>query len=177
MPQYISFYPHTEIRGRAIWTTVMGMGEAILPVLDAYGLDDLEPETWYPQQVWLDVLKALDKSNGKPFDYELVTTGIRAAQGIVFEANVHTIPDAIQALAFIYATNHRHKPPHEGIFIERVDERRLRVTMRTPYPNSFEYGLLHGTAHRFQPNDASLTIRYDLHPCSDEDACIYHIVW
>ncbi len=177
MPQFVAFYPHTEIIGRAIWTAVLEMDEDILAVLDANGLDNLEPETWYPQQTWLNALKAMNQGHTQPFHYKLVVSGIRAARRIQYEPEVQTIPEAIRALSLIYATNHRNKPNYEGIFLEENGVRHLRVKFCTPYPHAFEYGVLQGTAHRFQPDDANLMVRFDINETPNDDTCIYHIVW
>lgn len=47
MAEFVAFEPTVEVIGQAILATIAGMGDAAIPYLKKYELDDIKPEQWY----------------------------------------------------------------------------------------------------------------------------------
>jgi hypothetical protein len=58
MAQYMAFDSNVEIVGRTILATIDGLGDEALAVFLQHGIADIDVDGWYPQQMWLDVLRS-----------------------------------------------------------------------------------------------------------------------
>jgi hypothetical protein len=58
-----------------------------------------------------------------------------------------------------YQYNHRGDVGEQHV--ELVDDHRLRVTIRTPYPDDLFYGMYYGLVRRYAPADIEYTVAYD----------------
>ncbi len=155
------FDPSTEISGNAIKTYSKAIEKTYVDtVLDSYGIDTIDPEAWYPLQIWLDVLNEIHL-NLSSMSY-FVTIGMSIAEALPFPEHFNDLPllDVLQLAPQGYTIDHRGDDIG-SIDTEQIDERSLRFIVRTPYPDDFFYGVCYGLAQRFAGPDQMFTVQYD----------------
>lgn len=151
--------------------------DEIWDVLEAHGLQEIDPEQWYPQQAWLDVLRdVIGRGNAM---FNLVSIGMKLAELFPMPPDIRTMHEALGAVDDIFRMSNPDAEP--GIMrTENVEPRHVRIVSATPYPDDFEYGVIYGLARRYLPPDGHLVVRHvDDAPCrkNDGDTCTYDITW
>ncbi|NDJ35989.1 MAG: hypothetical protein GYB64_15140, partial [Chloroflexi bacterium] len=64
MEKYKATNPDVEVSGQSMLSVVAGMLDEVQPILDKYGIEAIDPEGWYPQQVFIDMFKELQEAKG-----------------------------------------------------------------------------------------------------------------
>lgn len=174
MAEYVSFDPNVEVLGRVLFSWIEGTGGDIIPALEAHGIVDVDPDSWYPLQTALAALKTFSQSTN------LVNMGKKIIDNAKFPLEQMTsIERAIELIDQAYHMNHRHG--EIGHYrAETAGERHIVMVAENPYPSDFDYGLLWSIATRFMPEDADVVVELDLNkPTRLEGAnsCTYHITW
>ncbi len=161
MTQYKTFGPDAEVFGAAMMAFVKSINYTnFSQILAHHGLETINPNSWYPQQVWLDVFS--DIANRPGFSTDLVSIGMKIVETAVMPPEVQSLPFMDVALSFnqgSYLANNRGKDVG-GIEAQVIDPHHVVMIDRTPYPDDFVYGAYYALARRFLPN-TTFTVKYD----------------
>lgn len=167
MAEYHLTQQNIEISGEAMLCNIQAMGRAVVPMLGKYGIDELYPNRWYPQQAWLEILEALTQEVG----IDLMSVGSRIAAAVSLPNGHFTIPKLLTFLNDLYRQTHRHcEPPFRA---EVIGERKVRIEDSSPYPPDLHFGLIFGLFSRVMPYGANLTVRCE----HGGKATIYTVTW
>lgn len=158
MARYETFGPDAEVLGSAMLAFVESMNYGnLMVILEQHNLTTIEPDRWYPQQIWLDVFSDVASTE------DLVSVGMKIV-------NTAKMPPELETLPFIeimsnfnqgsYLANNRGADIGE-IAIEVVDDNHIIMIDKTPYPDSFVYGAYYAMARKYLPKNYQFTIRYD----------------
>jgi hypothetical protein len=177
MPEYKAFDEQVEVKGAAILATLQGIdSELVTPVAQKFGLVDVQAGQWYPQQAWLDTLKALDETQlGGTLN--LVAVGMKIPDTADWPAEINSFEAALFSIDEAYHMNHRHG--EIGHYqAERINDQQIDVICNNPYPCYFDYGIVYAVAHRFTPK-GGYTVTHDERACRKrgDSACVYHVKW
>lgn len=177
MAQFVAFDPAVEVRGAAILSTIEGLEADVRPLLERHGMSDVQPDAWYPQQAWLDVLKDISEARGEAV-FDLVSIGMRIPDSAVWPAEVDSVESALKSIDVAYHMNHRNG--EIGHYLaEIVGENHVRVTCDNPYPSDFDYGIIYRTAQKFMPEGMAATVWRADSPSrlEGDEMCIYDVTW
>ncbi|MCU0476738.1 MAG: hypothetical protein MUC99_11635 [Anaerolineae bacterium] len=156
MPQYVAqkgkaASPQVEAMGAALGPMISNIrAEEVRMVLKEYGVEDIDLQQWYPQQLLLDIFRAVEGQYGE-FSENLVAIGIQAIDAFAFPDSVTDIEAVIQFLQGVYQMTHRNHPAEESWLCHKVGENAYDITANMPYPDASSYGYLYGLARRFAP--------------------------
>ncbi len=176
MAEFISFDPGVEVSGHVVFSTLAAPDEQTKPVMERYGLGDVDPESWYPLQALLDVLQELAERG----HFNMVAIGMTIPDVAMFPPEINTIEDALILLGEAYQMNHRGGEIGEYVF-KKTGEQIGEMLCRNPYPSDFDYGLIYRLIQKHRPDDSSKfqVARDDSisNRKNGGDACIYHVSW
>jgi hypothetical protein len=150
--------------------------DIILPLLPKYGLDNINPDKWYPHQSWMNVLRDLSTAPGG--NMALVAFGKQVAQSAVMPPEIDSIPKVLELLHTIHHMNLRNVPAEEGYVIKQVGNQHYLVYHNTPNPLDAIYGFLWGLAARFKQPGERFVVRMIENPNPNEiPGAVYEIKW
>lgn len=181
MTTYKIFGPDAEVFGGAMLAFVQSINyQNFKTVLERHGVKDIDPNTWYPQQMWLDIFS--DISRTPDASSNLVSIGIKIAETAPVPPQVQALPFQQIMLGFndgSYLANNRGK---DIGYIETqiIDDQHILMVDKTPYPADFVYGAYYGMARRFLPKGTDFTVKFDADVPTREkggDATLVHIMW
>jgi hypothetical protein len=121
--------------------------DIILPIMNKYGLDSYDVNSWYRTQTLLHSLRTLYTEPGG--DEAFIGIGQKLAEALPFEHGVRMVQDAILALNQTYHKVHRGIHTEEGFLVDKIQPNILVVTNNTPLPGELIYGMLHAFGRRF----------------------------
>ncbi len=176
MAQFVAFDPNVEVSGASILSVVAALGEDIRDLLAAYGITELTPNSWYPQQMWLDAFREIAEGDLDNM-FDLVNVGIQTPQNAFWPQDIQSVEEALQSLNEAYHMNHRGGEIgyYEAIPLE---DGGIKVICENPYPCDFDYGLIYGVVRMYAPEDAQIVVEHDPEgPCRKhgEDVCVYYV--
>lgn len=150
--------PEVEIIGQTMVAFMENLrADEVKKVMALHGLTAIDPNRWYPQQLFLDIYAAIEAEHGEFSEY-LVAIGVKTIDTVPLPENVTNIEQAIGFLHTIYTTIHRNLPEGEGWTVERVGEHLYRIGANFPYPAAATYGYLFAFARRFAPKGLRFTV-------------------
>ena len=167
-----------EVSGAAILATVAGMESDIEGLLEAYGIDDLSADGWYPQQAWLDVLNTIGDTNAGYAMLDLVSIGMRIPENALWPPNVTDVVTALESIDVAYHMNHRGGDI--GSYrAERVGPNAVDVYCDNPYPSDFDYGIIYATVKQWLEPGMGFAVLREASPSRlrGDDTCIYRVRW
>lgn len=181
MARYTSLSPDNELLGHVILrfldcTDMAGMK----PYLEAHGLSDVQPDHWYPEQSWLDVLNDVSQLKGRaPLDFRCIGAEL-----------VHLVPEASQSKSFVdimrwWGNDDSIYRAYRGSDIgdrkvEIVDDHHIKIIMRSASPDDVNYGFVYGVCQRFLPPGTPFMVTYDEDVARRDqggDHTVIHVVW
>ncbi len=175
MAEYVAFDPNTEVRGVTMLSINQAIGAKALPVLEKYGIQDINPESWYPQQTYLNAFREIDKMGF----FNMVSIGMRIPDLALFPP-IENVHEALSLLNTAYQMNHRHGDIGEYHY-EKVSRHEALLVCRNPYPSDFDYGLIYRLVQKFLPHDSkgAVVIRDEGSPTRKKgaDSCTYIVRW
>lgn len=177
MAVYQTFHPNNEAKGAAILAAMAALdAKQVKKLMEANGIESVDAETWYPQELELNILKSINSQNF----LDMVSVGMKIPEIAAFPPNITDVHGALGLLDAAYHMNVRG--PEVGEYrYEKTGERSATVTAYNPYPSDFDYGLIYSLVKRFRPNDskAVLVKRDDTMANRNNggDSCVYHITW
>jgi hypothetical protein len=159
--QITAFDTESEVQGKLILSALRRLSSySIVPLLARHDLDKVEPEVWYPFQMWLNIVSDISTNGLARCDTLSLGSAVAEALPLPAEFDKMTFTSALKEMAHIYQTVHRggncgHITALEGA------TREIRFETCTPYPDDFIYGLILGMARRFAPNSIHFTAKFD----------------
>ena len=183
MATYEAFDGGVEVDGRTVLTVVeetMGRfsGEyrdRALAALAEEGIDDPDPDEWYPQQAWLNAFETIADDLQT---HVLDRIGERLPRVADWPNDFDTVPEGLRSIDDAYRRNHRGG--EIGSYrLERVDERTGELVCHNPYPCPFDRGLVRGVAQQYTPVDSFVLVEETGTTCRrrGDDACTYTVRW
>jgi hypothetical protein len=174
----MSLYKHhsTEILGQALLDNLSAMGREVRPIALRHGADQFDPKGWYPQQTWLDILKAISQEAR----IDLMALGQRVAASLEIPMGAFSIQSSLDYIHQHYQRTHRNPDVVPHFEVEVLDTRLIKITDHTPYPDDLQYGFIYGLFERLMPFGAQLRVRYDEQACRRSDGAdqsVYIVTW
>lgn len=177
---YIAGTPQAEVIGQTMIAFSENMeSDVILPLLEKRGLATIDPEAWYPHQVWMDILKEMADTLGEgSATTAFVAFGRKVVETAVMPPEINTIPDVLNALHAIHHANLKNIPEEEGYMIEQRGPQHYLVYHNTPNPEEAIYGFLWGLAARFRgPNEVFVVRLLEQNDRPDRARSVYEVKW
>ncbi len=185
MAQFVSYDPASEVSGESVAAFSQGFPAGLenigLQILEKHGVENLRPGGWYSFQSLLDAMREVSETLGNEI---LARIGEKVAQTAKISPEVTTLDGFLETIDVTHQLNHKGSEVGHYAYI-RIDTAeglmRAKVHCNTPYPCSFDRGMLEGFANRFKPERASgVVVRGDEgQPCRarGDDTCTYIISW
>lgn len=174
MAEFVAFEPNVEVLGISMLSVTEAMGEQAYGVMEKHGLINIDPESWYPQQTYLDAYHELSTLGF----FNMVSVGMKVPDNAKFPP-VNSVEEALKLLNTAYQMNHRGGDIGEYRY-EKVNESEARMICRTPYPSDFDYGLIYRLVQKFAPKGSHVVVVRDENAPSrknGDDSCTYIVKW
>lgn len=172
--------PEVEVLGRKILSLIDNLStEVIEPLLEKHGLDNIQPEAWYPAQDWLDVIN--DLFADRSWTSQFVVTGMSIAENgsISPELEDASLEQILGQWDDFYQMPHRGGDIGE-VTVEKLSDTHFKTVHRHLYPDDLTYGIAYGWARRFLPEGTRFSVYYDKEvPHLDRGGTetIIHVKW
>lgn len=179
MPTY-TCEPGLELNGQTARSLLENLNQDLMrPFLDAHGLDEVDPDAWYPLQDVLNVMNDIEAAGNATGSF--VAIGVKAAE-------LSPLPPEMEAMGFeqfmliyadVYQQRHRNGYPGE-LVIESIDSNHILIHFNVPYPDDVMYGLIFGYARRLMSARGFFTVYYDEDVPTREqggDETLIHATW
>jgi hypothetical protein len=177
MAEYQTFHPENQALGSAILAAMAALdAEHVKKVMQSNGLEEVDPATWYSQDLELNILKSINTGNF----LDLVSVGMKIPEIAAFPPNIQDVHVALGLLDMAYHMNVRG--PNVGEYTyEKLGERSAKITAHNPYPSDFDYGLIYALVKRFRPADSqAISVKRDETKPNRKkggDSCEFTISW
>ncbi|NDJ36911.1 MAG: hypothetical protein GYB64_19850 [Chloroflexi bacterium] len=173
MPQFVAIDPAVEVNGRTILATIAGVGPLATQLFTDRGIETIDPQGWYSQQMWLDVLKELTDRG-----IAMQLAGMSIPQNADFPPDIDGIHAALASIDVAYRMNHRGGEIGSYQY-EKIGPTHARLICDNPYPSDFDYGIIYQMATVFSPPGTSITVERAPAPSrlNGDDTCIYDVMW
>jgi len=152
--------------------------DVIEPILKEQGVTEIKVDEWYPHQLWMDILRAIDNKLGTGANSAFVAFGRKVVQKAVMPPEMNTIPAALEALHAIHHMNLQNIPEDEGYITEKVDDNHYLIYENTPNPSETIYGFIWGICARFKQPGEQFTVRIIDNPNPKEKpGTLFDVTW
>lgn len=149
------------------------VGKQIANKLAEYGLEDIEPDEWYPLEIPLAMLYDMRDEYG---GVRMRNMGQNVPEHVEFPPELSEVDNALRGIDTAYQQNHRgseigsyefqQEGPNEGIMI-----------CENPYPCEFDKGLIRGVAKKFADNPVDVEEVGDQCRSDGDRHCEYRVEW
>ncbi len=185
MPTYEPFDRNVEVHGRTILDVTNDAladfaedhRRRALSTLADRGIEEPDPDAWYPQADWLAVFERLGETL-EPHALDRLGERIPAVADWPDDPG-ESVPAGLRAIDDAYQRNHRGGDIGSYRF-EATGDRAATLTARTPYPCEFDRGVVRAVARRHAPVGSYVLVeeREDA-PCrrAGDDSCRYTVTW
>lgn len=172
---YVAIEPNVEVNGTTINATLQGSSAKgyTAKLLTEEGLpEEPNPNLWYPQQKWLNVLKRVQEKSG---DLVLKMIGKKIPETAKFPPQINSIEAGLDSIGIAYKMNHRGGEIGYYKF-QKTGEKQGEVESMNPYPCDFNLGIVEGMAKRFVPG---ASVRHKEGECrkTGGKVCRYQVKW
>lgn len=176
---YVAGTPEAEVLGASMIAFTQNLAADMMqPILEKFNMTDIDPDGWYPHQVWMDILKTIEDTQGAATQQIFVAFGKQVVQTAAMPPVIQSIPDALNALHAIHHANLRNIPETEGYAVEQIKPNHFIVYENTPNPSDAIYGFLWGMAARFKKPRELFVVRRIDNPKPDEiPGTAFEIKW
>ncbi|MCK5832046.1 hypothetical protein KAH81_00080 [bacterium] len=177
MPEYSALSPSAEVKGNAMLAIIEGMmsEELARTILAKYGITDIHPDKWYPEQSWLDVFSDIAGELG---DAALYSIGRTIPKVLDLPKNIHNAHEAVEKLNDFYQSHHRGGNSGSYIVTD-LEDRSARIISHNPRPCAYDMGFLSAYIGRF--NDSKpVKVEHEDDMCCRKvqyPECVYIINW
>ncbi|MEM7332076.1 MAG: hypothetical protein AAF490_08290 [Chloroflexota bacterium] len=159
MPEFTLLHPDTEIIGQMVIDFEQATSsQSFLPILQKYGLDQVNPEDWYSARQWLNILEEVVEESGF---INLVSIGIQQIKNVDWPPEFYemSVEEVLRALDPVYQA-HCRGTDTGGIKIKKVSEKEFEIILRVFEPDDLWYGNLHQIVRTFS-NGNYFILKYD----------------
>ncbi len=174
---YVAGSPEALVIGQVVQAFSQNIeADVIEPLLPKYGLNDIEPDEWYPHQSWMNVLHDIGQLPGAQSTF--VAFGRQVVQSAVMPPEIDSIPKVLELLHTIHHLNLRNIPDEEGYAVRQIGERHYWVYHNTPNPNDAIYGFIWGLVARYKAPNEQFIVRQVDNPHPEEiPGSVFEIKW
>lgn len=174
---FVAGSPQAEVIGQTVIAFLENLqADEIAPILPKYGLDNIDPDKWYPHQAWFDVLREVNEMPNASAN--LVAFGKKVVQTAVLPPEIDSIPKVLNLLHTIHHLNLRNVPEEEGYVVKEIGEKHYHVYQNTPNPDDGIYGFIWGLAARYKAPDEVFVVRMIDNPHPDEiPGSLFEVRW
>lgn len=149
------------------------MGKQTKAKLANYGVEELDPDEWYPLKVPLAMLYDMRDDYGES---SMQNMGRHIPEHVEFPPDIEGVEEALRSVDQAYQHNHR------GIDIgsyefEKASENEGEVVCENPYPCEFDQGLLRGVAEQFTESFVDVEEVGDECRAEGGQRCTYRVTW
>jgi len=178
--RYTVFSPDHEILGALIISYRNSVNQQNYHDLyTQMGLDNVQPDQWYPFQRLLDVFNALAEREGAMMDF--VSIALASVMGSPMPPIFEQMPFTQIMLAFNHSLEGVNRGTDYGYTrVTEVEPNHMRIDARYPAPDDLLYGGIYGYAKRFLPKGSKFTLRYDESTprrVHGGDVPVIHLTW
>lgn len=155
-------------------------GQDTTPIMQKYGLVDVDPHGWYSVQTLMDAMNEIVASPN--YSSNMVAIGMAIARIIPMPPHMPnpTLDEVLMIWNDLYQYLHRNGDVG-SIRCDKTSDKHYRITFTDLYPDDFSYGILYGYAQRFLPAGSDFKVAYDpAIPARDyggQGATVIHIQW
>jgi hypothetical protein len=169
-----------EVYGRSVLALVNAMEFLKLKaqrILNAHGIEALEPEQWYSMRNVLESFEDILKQVGP---HTTRAIGHALPKNAVFPPQIDSFESALASLDQAYRMNHRGSGDIGSYRVLPDEARCATMVCDNPYPCEFDQGIMEALYDRFPPK-GSFRLRIEHNPsgCRAKGAhsCTYHLKW
>ncbi len=175
---FVAGTPQAEVIGQAVSAFAENIeAERIRELLPKHGLGNIEPETWYPHQDWMNVLKDINDEMDDAASV-FVAFGKKVVETAVMPPEMQTPEDVLHALHAIHHANLRNIPEEEGYRVKKLGDKHYHVYENTPNPSQTIYGFLWGLMQRFTDDREDFLVEQLDNPNpTDEPGTLFDVKW
>lgn len=176
MAQFVGFDPNVLVSGQSMMIIIQAMGKRVCPLLKKHGMENIQPDLWYPQQPYLDFFREIALGD---FRSVLISIGMLVPTLMYWPENVQTIIQALFFIDEVYQMNHKGGTIGSYQAVQ-TRERQIEMRCENPYPCDFDYGLIYGAAKLYQPADEHILVTHaSTGRCRKYggDTCVYTVSW
>jgi hypothetical protein len=169
-----------EVYGRSVQALVNAMEFLKLRaqrVLASHGIQNLEPEKWYPMQHVLSSFEDILKQVGP---HTTRAIGHAVPKNAAFPPHIDSFESALLSLDQAYRMNHRGSGDIGSYRVQNGLNRTSTVVCDNPYPCEFDQGIMEALYDRFPPKGSfRLRIEHEAGSCRSKGghSCTYHLKW
>ncbi|MBZ0290374.1 MAG: hypothetical protein K8I30_22300 [Anaerolineae bacterium] len=135
-------------------------GAETTPIMQKYGIIDINPEAWYPARNLLDALNELAVKTNVAAN--LTAIGMRIGEMVPMPPGLEnaTLEQAIGVWDAAY--QYLHRGADAGcIQVEKVSDTYFKTIHSVIYPDDMSYGILYSYGRRFLPPRTHFSVFYD----------------
>jgi hypothetical protein len=166
-----------EVNGQTVLSFVDGVPQSFADnaqeILADNGIEEPEPDEWYPQQAWLDAFEEVANSVGTS---TLNNIGQSIPEHAEWPPGVDGVVEAIESIDLAYHQNHRGGDigHYEA---KQVDDSTVRVECTNPYPCDFDQGIIKAVGREF--SDEFVRVEEIGNTCRNDgdEKCSYEVSW
>lgn len=178
MPLFKSPTPGVVILGTSILSMVDAMGafkNSALKILEENGITNIKPNGLYSQQKFLNSLKVIYEKLG---DVTIKVIGMKIPEKAQLPLGIETTEQILYSIDRIYNTNHQGGDCGHYKF-EKVGKSEGIMKVNTPYPCSFDMGLIEAFMNKFRKEGSITFIKHFSEECrmKGAPACEYKVKW
>lgn len=184
MPLVKSIGPDAEVIGQNLMSFVESANQDLVqPLLKKRGLDQLEPDKWYPLQSYVDLMNDMVEADPAGSASAFVSIGMKIVEKAVFPPEI----DNLSLKEILLTWNDSYKLNCRGEDIgemkaEVVSDTHIKMHCQIPYADDVNYGVFYAVAQRWLPEGTDFTVYYEEEPEEprrDEGGewTIYNIEW
>lgn len=175
---YRASSPKNTTLGASIQPVLAAMDDSVQEILVRHNLDKIDPDTWYPQQDYLNVYNDIFESRNNVMS-NLVAIGIDLLDKAAFPPEITTIEQALSAMDAYYHLNNKDE---DGGWHVEIEGKSARCVSTTPFPADFEYGILFAMTRRFLPRGTRFSVAYEDASMKDQkkdhnNPCAFLVKW
>lgn len=149
------------------------VGKEIANKLEKYGLEDIDPEEWYPLEIPLAMLYDMRDEYG---GVRMRNMGQNVPEHVEFPPELSAVDDALRAIDRAYHQNHRGGDLGSYEF-HQEGSNEGRMVCENPYPCEFDKGLIKGVARKFADNPVKVEEIGDHCRSDGDNRCEYRVEW
>ncbi|MFN8527414.1 MAG: hypothetical protein U0670_02240 [Anaerolineae bacterium] len=180
MNKYTVFSSDHEILGFMILSYQFAIDrDDFLGFYEEEGLNQVQPDKWYPAQKVLNVFNALAERGGEMTDF--VSIGMAVSMQVPLPPETKKLPPEAVLMGILSAAKDVNRGSNVGYDCCYQDgPGHLRYELCSPMPDDVFYGLIYGMARRLLPEGTPFTVTYDSHLPRREDGgshTVIHLKW
>jgi hypothetical protein len=155
-----------------------------LPIFEKYGMTDIDLNTWYPANQFMDALNEMVAS-GKNYSSAFVAIGMEIGKTLPMPPELAnpTLGDVLTLVwdAGYKAVHRNHDGNIGGVATEKINDKHYKTIHTHLYFDDMSYGIAYAFAKRFLPEGTHFTVYYDpdlpQRDMDDAETTVLHIKW